>query len=209
MQLFRRVYRLAQRKRISKGQGLRFLLLVLGGGVLPPYALALALIARGALSSRRPPRADAGIVLGCATRPDGRPSAALTRRALAGASLLKQGRVGQLILSGGVGSQRSEARAMYDVLTEAEADPSRLLLEERSHSTYQNLLYSRSILQGIGARSVVLITERYHLGRALLIARDLGLLAVGYGASSPRRSVRSWFWILLREASSVLWYLSR
>lgn len=195
-------------RRLPRGQLLRFSLLVVGGGVVPPYALAAYALWRGA--RRRAPSGhfDAGVVLGCAVLPDGRPSRALRARAEGGATLFLRGLVPRLVLSGGFSPGRpSEAAVMAEVARAAGVPEAALLREEASHSTVENLQHSARLLGHPGR--LLVITERYHLGRALRAARGLGLTAEGFGVDSPRRGLYDWSKIILRECTSILWHAAR
>ncbi len=50
-----------------------------------------------------------------------------------------------------------------------------VVLEEQAHNTIQNIGYSKEIMQGRGWDTAILVTEPYHIKRATLIARDVGL----------------------------------
>jgi uncharacterized SAM-binding protein YcdF (DUF218 family) len=189
---------------------LRFLLVVLGFGIVPPYVSALFLLWKGARRPLSRGRFDAGIVLGCAVLADGSPSRALAARAETAGRLFLGGMVDRLVLSGGFSPGRpSEASAMREVLRRQGIPGAQCSLEENSHSTYENLRYSWHLLVPTRPARVLVITERYHLWRALHIARRLGLPAEGYGAPSPDRSLWGWAKILFRECTSILWFSVR
>lgn len=96
---------------------------------------------------------------------------------------------GKLIVSGGCGKgeSMSEAQAMFDWLTAQGVDPERILLEDRSENSYQNLLYSLEVLRQDGgdpAGRVALISSEYHLNRLCYIAERLGCQPVKVAADT-------------------------
>ena len=112
------------------------------------------------------------VVLGARVNPDG-PSGALRNRCAAAAEYLKENPECKAVLSGGQGSDEpeSEAACMYRLITEAGIDPDRLILEEKSTNTSENLRYSRALVpQGA---SVGIVTNNFHIFRARALARGL------------------------------------
>ena len=92
------------------------------------------------------------------------------------------------ILSGGQGSDEeiSEAAAMYNVLTARGIAPERLLKEENSTSTIENLTFSQETIQENGLNpAIVIISNEFHLYRASRIASALKIQASCYPASTP------------------------
>ena len=90
-----------------------------------------------------------------------------------------------LIVSGGKGAdeRRSEASAMAAYLTERGFPTDRLLLEDQSRSTEENLAFSKAIVDDLrpGAR-VTVVTSDFHAFRAALLARRLGIRGQVTGA---------------------------
>lgn len=119
--------------------------------------------------------ADAGIVLGAAMWGDV-PSPALKERLDFAYKLYTEGKADKLILSGGHdgnGAVLSEAEGMRQYLLAKGITSDKLLIEDKSHSTYENLLYSRSIAEANQLTSLIIITHDYHAARALDIAERL------------------------------------
>ncbi|MGB9593461.1 MAG: YdcF family protein [Anaerolineae bacterium] len=122
--------------------------------------------------------ADAILVLGASVWPDERPSPILLSRIQAGVALYKQGYAPRIIVSGGLGKlPPSEAEAMRRVAVSMGVPPEDILVEDRSHSTLDNIRNSRDILGAHGWRSVLLVSDPYHMFRACRIAADEGLEA--------------------------------
>jgi uncharacterized SAM-binding protein YcdF (DUF218 family) len=125
----------------------------------------------------RPPEEphQAGIVLGAALW-DGKPSPALKERLEMALSLYRQGKVKYLIVSGGPESDRiTEAEVMKRYLTARGVPDDRILKEDRSTNTKENLLYSKKILKDKNWTRVTIITHDYHMYRAINYARQAGM----------------------------------
>lgn len=114
------------------------------------------------------------IVLGAQVRESG-PSAALKYRLDEAVEYLEDNPKTICIVSGGQGANEpySEAEGMAQYLKEQGIDASRILLEDKSLNTEQNMEYSRALIKD-GA-SVGIITNDFHLFRAKQIARKYGL----------------------------------
>lgn len=130
------------------------------------------------------PEADAVIVLGAGLW-GGEPSPALQHRLTAGLAYAEENPDTLVVVSGGQGPDepRSEAAVMAEWLTARGIDPERLVLEDRSYSTYENFAYTKALLDqrfDAGYR-VVFVTNKFHLPRSMGLARDAGLDAQGIG----------------------------
>lgn len=92
-----------------------------------------------------------------------------------------------LILSGGQGADEpmSEAEAMRRFLTDNGIEESRLILENASTSTYENLLFSKKLLPS-GVDSITIISSDFHLARAQWIAGSLDLKSDVVAAQTPK-----------------------
>ena len=76
----------------------------------------------------------------------------------------------------------SEAQGMYDYLTAKGIAPDRILLEDRSTNTKENLEYSRSLIPE--EASVGIVTNNFHVYRSTRLAASLGYSTV-YGLAAP------------------------
>lgn len=91
------------------------------------------------------------------------------------------------VLSGGQGPDEgiSEAEAMRRYLAARGISEERLILEDKSTSTVENLKYSFAIIDELKAESTVsIVTNRFHVLRAKMIAVDMGKTVGGIGAKS-------------------------
>ena len=146
--------------------------------------------------------ADYLIVLGAQWREDG-PSYLLKKRLDQALEYLEENPQTRVIVSGGQGSNEpvSEAEGMYGYLVEAGIRPERILLETESKSTRENLAFSGELLDKAGDR-VVIVTNNFHVFRAVKIAEKLGyeqaegLAAGSYPLSPPNNMLREFFGVL-------------
>ena len=148
--------------------------------------------------------ADAVIVLGAGVNGT-TPSVALQTRIDAAEAYLKANPGIPAVLSGGQGAGEdiSEARAMYDALTARGIDPARLILEERSANTRQNLQNSLALLPDDYHKTVAIVTNDFHMGRVRLL-----LNAAGPGRVVQVPAKLPWWWLsanyYLRESFAVV-----
>lgn len=135
--------------------------------------------------ARAQPGADYCVILGAQIKPQG-PSDVLKRRLDRAVVYLTENPETQAIVSGCQGGNEptSEARGMYDYLVGAGIAPERILLEEDSRNTWENLEFSGKMLNRQEDR-VVLVTNNFHMYRALQLAGGAGYRQVqGLSASS-------------------------
>ena len=181
-------------------------------------AIAADLIA----AKHRPtPDKDALIVLGCGLKKDGAPTPLLRGRldlALSFASEQKKPPV--FVVSGGQGPDelQSEAAAMRDYLLSKGVPDERILPEDQSCDTAENMRFSKNLLASVmpGAKTAF-FTTNYHVFRAGLKARQADLDADGMGASTkwyfwPNAAVREFVGLLTehrrRQAAVLLTLLA-
>jgi uncharacterized SAM-binding protein YcdF (DUF218 family) len=154
--------------------------------------------------------ADYAIVLGAGVNGE-EPSASLAARLRAAKEYAENNPDCLLIVSGGKGSGEniSEAECMRRWLVRNGVDEARIIMEDRSERTEENLAFSREIIlsrEPVFDGRVCVITEIYHVTRAKLFARKAGFESV----------VSAWGWTglpvltanyYLREALGVWHYL--
>lgn len=120
--------------------------------------------------------ADVIIVLGSQVRPGGQPGTSLARRAAHAASLYQQGYADYVLCSGGVGDYPpSEARAACGRVMALGVPPEAIVYEEQAHSTEENAAFSAAIMRARGWRSAVLVTDSFHLLRAVWMFQRAGV----------------------------------
>ena len=148
------------------------------------------------------------IVLGAAVWPGGVASPALRRRATRAAELDFAGEVAGIVASGGVGERPpSEAEAARAVMVELGVPASAVILEDRSTSTSENLSFAKALLPAGAA--VVIVTDAWHLPRARIAARRLGMQATGARVSLRGAHRGRVARAILHEIAALAWYLVR
>ncbi|MDO4333960.1 MAG: YdcF family protein [Eubacteriales bacterium] len=153
------------------------------------------------------------IVLGAQMKENG-PSVALARRLDRAYDYLTENPDTLCILSGGKGSNEpvSEAQGMQEYLVKKGMDPQRLILEDQSVNTQQNLAFSRRLIPD-GITKVGIVTSNFHVYRSTQLAKKQGFPdAVGIAATSgvyflPNNMLREFFGIVKDRAfgNMYLW----
>ena len=113
-------------------------------------AIQLFVIQAGMRTQATDTQAEYYIVLGALVNPDGQPSAALAARCDTAAELLAENPDSKAVLCGGQGSNEpcTEADSMFAYLTEQKGvDPARLLREDASTNTIENLENARTLIE--------------------------------------------------------------
>lgn len=134
-----------------------------------------------------PPKdADYLIILGAKVNGEN-PSLSLKYRIDAAAMYAKENENTILIASGGQGPGEdiTEAEAIKRVLVEKGISESRIYLEDRSTSTYENIKFSKEFIPE-DAKLGIVVTNDYHLYRSIQIARDADLKVEGLPAKTPQ-----------------------
>ncbi|MEZ2299135.1 YdcF family protein [Variovorax sp. RCC_210] len=167
---------------MKRPRGLRrrwqvLLAVVLTGGVLAYAALGAFVWWQAEALLANPPQrpADAALVLGSRAYLDGKPHPCLSGRVDTAVALAHAGTVKLLAFTGGVDSEdgRIEAKVMQErAVAEGFAGP--MLQEPASTSTRQNLSLSLPLLQVAGVRSVVIVSEPFHLWRVQRLVKMSG-----------------------------------
>ena len=108
----------------------------------------------------------------------------------------------RIVVSGGRGDDESitEAEAMRGYLREKGIPEGRIISEDCSHSTQENIVMSMELLPGSDRSRIALVTSDYHLFRCLLQAHELGICCQGFGAP-----VAAYYWpnAAIREFAAV------
>ena len=127
--------------------------------------------------------ADCILVLGAGVRDDGSPSHMLEDRLLTGIDLYERGFSPVLLMSGDHGREEyDEVNAMKAFAEKHGVSSQVIFLDHAGFSTYESLYRAKEIF---GAQRIVIVTQEYHLYRALYLADALGLEAWGV-AAAPR-----------------------
>ncbi len=131
-------------------------------------------------------QADCILVLGAGIRPDGTPSFMLRHRLDKGIELYEAGVAPKLLLSGDNGQERyDEVNAMKGYVLAQGVPAEDIFLDHAGFSTYDSIYRAKAVF---AVEEAVVVTQNYHLYRALYIARRLGLQAVGVSAEGSHYS---------------------
>lgn len=123
---------------------------------------------------------DCIVVLGCFVRNNGVPSDMLADRLQRGIELYKQGAAPKMIMSGDHGRESyDEVNAMKRVAIDAGVPSSDVFMDHAGFSTYESIYRAKEIFE---ADKIIIVTQEYHLYRALYIAEKLGIEAYGVNA---------------------------
>lgn len=142
------------------------------------------------------------VVLGCGVIGD-RVTPLLAGRIEKGIQLLKKNSSAKIIMSGGQGAGENlpEGEAMAKYALSKGVDAERIVIENKSVNTRENLLFSKALMEGDKPR-IALVTTSYHVFRALVLARQCGLRCVGFGARTK------WYFTLNAVLREFVGYLS-
>lgn len=190
-------------KKIPKGVIL-FLRTVLVLGVLGAVAvLSINLWVTGTVSDRILTEeqvssledVDCIVVLGCQVRADGTPSHMLEDRLRRGVALYELGGAGKLLMSGDHGTTGyDEVDTMKRYAVDAGVPSENVFMDHAGFSTYETMYRAKAIF---GAKKILVVTQKYHLYRAVYIAKALEMEA--YGVAADYRSYSGQFSRDVRE----------
>jgi len=137
---------------------------------------------------------DCILVLGARVWANGTPSHMLEDRLRRGVALYQAGAAPVIVMSGDHGQwEYDEVNAMKQYAVQNGVPSAAVFMDHAGFSTYDSLYRARAVF---GAKRVLVVTQRYHMFRALYIARQLGLDAYGVDsdyrayASQPRNTAR-------------------
>lgn len=129
---------------------------------------------------------DCIVVLGCQVRADGSPSAMLRERLMRSVELYEAGASRKILMSGDHRTDDyNEVDAMVRFAVENGVPDEDVLADPAGLSTYISVYRARDVFR---AKKVVIVTQEYHLYRALYIAERLGLDAYGVACDQVRYS---------------------
>jgi uncharacterized SAM-binding protein YcdF (DUF218 family) len=151
--------------------------------------------------------AHAIIVLGAAVLPGGVPSGSLRARAEAAADLWHAGGAPRIVTTGAHHLRPpGEAVVARDLLRARGVPEDVIAIEDKSRNTKGNLHFARGILPPDVVR-VWIVTEPFHMARALLIARSVGFEPLAWPVDSPAwRRPGSRLKLLVRDAVSLAFH---
>ncbi len=149
--------------------------------------------------------ADCILVLGCQVNPDGSPSDMLADRLKRGVELYNLGAAPKLLMSGDHGREEyNEVETMKRYAVDAGISSSDVFMDHAGFSTYESIYRAKKIFE---ADKIIIVTQKYHLYRALYVADKLGVEAYGVASDyhtylgQSKREVRE---VLARNKDFVI-----
>jgi vancomycin permeability regulator SanA len=135
------------------------------------------------------PHADVVIVLGAQVAPGGvRPMPFLQYRLDTAAALVASGRAKVVLASGDAsGTSGNEPAVMRDYLAGVGIDPDRVVMDLFGLDTYDSCVRARQVF---GVTRALIVTQRYHLARAVTLCRQAGIDTDGVSAHCDGCSAR-------------------
>ena len=125
-------------------------------------------------------KADCILILGAGVK-DGKPKPMLRDRLLAGIELYKSGAAKKIIMSGDHGrADYDEVNVMRAFALEQGVRAEDIFLDHAGFSTYDSVYRAKNIF---GAENIIIVSQKYHLYRALYISEKLDVKAAGVSAN--------------------------
>ena len=132
---------------------------------------------------------DCIIILGCQVKDDGSLSHMLRDRLMRGLEVYETGAAPKLLMSGDHGREEyDEVGAMKNYAIENGVPSENIFMDHAGFSTYETMYRAKEIFK---AEKVIIVTQEYHLYRALYIAERLGMEAYGVSADLNRYAGQS------------------
>ncbi|MBP1534437.1 MAG: YdcF family protein [Ruminococcus sp.] len=145
----------------------------------------------------KPDKTELIVVLGCQVRGE-RPSRMLRRRLDTAYKAIQEHPEALCVVSGGKGADEkiSEAECMKRYLLDKGVDEDRIVMEDRSTSTFENIKFTFEITDKLGyGRDITIVTDGFHQYRAGLIAKSQGADDVtAYSAQTEARFLPT-YWV--------------
>ena len=149
--------------------------------IVTVLVLAVVLIASRIYSFRNvrsDAPADAAVVLGAAVWGTD-VSPVFRERINHGIDLYRKGKIRKLIFTGGQGNpgEPTESSAARKYALKNGVPAHDILIEEQSHTTYENIVYAKQLVNQHGIKRVLIVSDPLHMKRAMTMASDVGLVA--------------------------------
>lgn len=132
------------------------------------------------------------LVLGASVRPGGRPSDMLADRLQVAAELYHAGKAKKILVSGDHGHRDyDEVRPMAEALQRLGVPAHDVFLDHAGFRTLDSTARAHAVF---GAKGAIVVSNPFHVPRAVFLARQFGIDAVGVGAVTGRRYSRGTRW---------------
>ncbi|WP_405431806.1 vancomycin high temperature exclusion protein [Micromonospora sp. NBC_00617] len=148
------------------------------------------------------PAAPVALVLGTKVDADGTPSPILAARLEIAQRLFERGKVIAILVSGdNMNADYNEPEAMLRWLVDRGVPARKVVLDYAGFDTYDSCARARQIF---GVERATVVTQSFHLPRAVALCRRLGIDAQGVGDDSAKQYSRTWRFGSLRENGACL-----
>ncbi len=148
------------------------------------------------LEAKDAPSCDAVMILGAFVMEDGTPSLVLQDRLEYGLRLYNQKKAKKVLVSGDHGTRGyDEVNAMKTYLMQKGVPREDIFLDHAGFDTYDSMYRAKAVF---GVESLLISTQNFHMGRALYIARKLGIEAYGY--PSRDKKIYNMSYLYFRES---------
>jgi vancomycin permeability regulator SanA len=148
--------------------------------------------------------AETAMVLGASILPDGTPSDALRDRLLVGISLYKNKNVDRILLTGDDGAYHANEIVVMKRFAVAQGVPEAdILIDGKGYRTYESCKHAA---QSFKLKNILIVTQRFHMGRALYLCNRLGLNARGVTSDLQTYQKGTYFWLRDLAASVEAWW---
>ena len=169
--------------------------------VLVPTAYIEVTTRSHVVSPEVAPAVPWGVVFGAGLAPGGEPSPILAERLEMALLLWRTGRVERLLLTGNTDPYHDEIRSMRRYLTKGGVPERAISVDLEGLSTFDSCWRARGVF---GVQRAILVTQGFHLPRAVFLARAAGIDAVGVRAGGGRwRAPYVWRELLARPLALV------
>ena len=192
-----------RRRPVLRTLGTLLVLAGLGAASIAGPSLWTRFMARDRnLTAAQAPARDVAIIFGAEMYPSGRPSPYLRARLDLGAELYRDGLAKVLVVSGDNAPEHNrETTNMKRYLVDQGVPAERVVEDEHGLDTYDTCVRAREVF---GVTEALLVSQRYHLHRAVATCRAVGVDAVGVGDVSVKRTSKRWDEFSRREVGANL-----
>ncbi len=148
--------------------------------------------------------APIAMIFGASVRTDGTASDALRDRVMTGVSLYQEGKVGELFMTGDDGKFHvDEISSMKKIALDAGVPEAHIRSDGHGYRTYESC---KRATETFDVKDAILVTQRFHLGRAAFLCRAFGMNVQGFAADRQRERRIAFFTLRETLASIKAWW---
>jgi len=173
--------------------------------VILPRLITAVYSANNIYKENKSPTERVAIIFGAGLRRDGTPTAMLRDRILTGADLYFSGKVEKLLMSGDNRFENyNEPESMRQFALLAGVPDEAIVLDYAGRRTYDTCYRAKAIF---GIKNALLVTQKFHLPRALFLCNTLGLKATGIEASNCYWNGSPFVWDIREQFATIAAFL--